>query len=189
MVERHRRLDAAGETEAVAGAVLDADLGPASADRGLPGHEVARASARRAQAVRDRLVGLSYDEIADKHGYNDKSAARMAVVRALDRVEAKQVEEYRSVENARLDLITLAMTPIMVNQKAKPSDRIAAAGALLRTSERRSRLNGLDAPTRVEVSAGAQAMLEDALTELRSALSDGSETVPGEVTESHDEAL
>lgn len=164
---RGLRIDAAGETEAVEEAVHDTDLGPASADQGTPGHDLARATARRAQVVRDRLAGLSYQEIADKHGYRDKSAARDVVIRALTRVEAKQVEEYRTVENARLDLITLAMTPIMVGQTEKPSDRIAAAGALLRTSERRARLNGLDAPTRVEVTAGAQAMLDDALTELR----------------------
>lgn len=161
-------------------AVLGADLGPASADRGVPGHDLARASARRAQAVRDRLAGMSYDEIAERHHYSDRSSARRAVMGALDRVEAKQVADLRDVENARLDLITLAMTPILVDGRQPATARVSAATVLLRTSERRSRLNGLDAPVRVQVSDGAMAMLEDALREVREAFGD---VVPGEVTD------
>jgi hypothetical protein len=165
--ERQRRIDAPGELDAATDAVMGTDLPPAGQDRGTPGHDLARATARRAQAVRDRLGGLSYVEIAERHGYADKSAARNVVMRALDRVEARAVDELRDVENARLDLIQLSLTPILVSTGGRPADRIAAASALLRTSERRARLNGLDAPARLEVSAGAQAQLQDALAELR----------------------
>lgn len=183
--ERHRRLDGEGETEAMTEAVLSAPLPPPAVDQGS-GNEPSRQTARRAQAVRDRLAGMTYSEIAERHHYSDGSAARKAVVRALDAVEARLVDEYRTIENARLDLITLALTPILVDVRKKDADRIAAAGRLLAVSERRARLNGLDAPVKVQVSEGAMATLEDALREFREAYGETAGVVLGEVTDSRE---
>lgn len=154
---------------------LDAHLGPASDDQGVPGHDLARASARRAQAVALRLAGMTYEEIAVQAGYSDKSAARHAVLRALDRVEAESVQEYRELENARLDRAQAAIWTQVV------AGDIKAVLAFLRLSARRARMNGLDAPQAVTVSTPDRVQLEAMIADFRT----GVETVLGEVTDSH----
>lgn len=165
----------AGESSPVEDAVLGFDLGPASADQGDPGHDVARAAARRAQTVNLRLMGLTYEQIAQQQHYSDRSAARAVVVRALDRVEARLVGEYRDLENARYDAMQAAVFPLLYS--GTPEQKIATLNSLIRLADRRAKLNGLDAPTKLEVGAGAQAQLEDALAQLR-------DVVLGEVLDS-----
>lgn len=160
--------------QSVEDAVLGADLPPASTLHGKA-NDLALAATRRIQVVSDALAGLTYEQIAERHGFSDKSAAHKAVMRSLQKVEARLVDEYRTLEAARLDQITLAMAPLMLDARQPGATRIAAAGKLLATSERRARLLGLDAPQRVDISAGTQAQLEDALIELR-------QVVLGEVT-------
>jgi hypothetical protein len=142
--------------------------GPASQDRGAPGHDLAEASARRAQAVTMRLSGLTYEQIAERLGYADKSAVRHTVLRALDRREAARVDELRDVENARLDRANAALWPAVLKGDPKSVD------TFIRLSARRARLNGLDAPQQIAVTSGLQADFADTLAGLQ-------EVVLGEV--------
>lgn len=147
---RERQINAKGEVEAVTAVVMDTDLGPASNDQGNAGHDQARVASRRLQAIRDKLAGFSYDEIAERYGYNDRSAARQVIIRALQAAELEAVAELRELENGRADLILMSLTPIMTDTKQPNRDRIQAASVLLRTHEHRARLNGTNAPVKLE---------------------------------------
>lgn len=201
MTERpDRRIDAAGEVEAVDAVVQSTDLGPPSADRGTPGHDLARASARRSQAISLRLGGATYEQIAQVLGYHDKAHARDVVVRALKTNEARLVEDLRDVENARLDRMQTTLWPIVTEPDHRDcprcdgdgvedgtqcprclgvgvipgrydvETRLRAVDRVLRVSKARRDLNGMDAPKKIEVSGDAAALLEDALAELRDAV-------------------
>jgi len=140
-------------------------LPPAREDRGIPGTDIARASARRTQAVRLRMAGLTYEQIANQVGYSDKSAARHAIMRALTRLEAESVAELRALENARLDADEMVLRALISNTGLKPDVRIKAVNSRLHLAARRSRLNGLDAPMQVAISGGAEARLNDVLND------------------------
>jgi hypothetical protein len=153
-------LVAADEATDAAVLSLVRQLPPASDDRGPPGHDAARAGARRIDAVQLRLAGLTYEQIAAQAGYHDKSAARHAVLRALDRVEHAAVDDLRVLENARLDRAQAAIWPAVLRGE------LAAVNSFLRLSERRARLNGLDAPVRVSVADDTKAQIDALLVEL-----------------------
>lgn len=150
MAERERRLDAEGEVEAVIGAVVETDMGPASEDRGVPGHDQARILARRIQIIRARIAGLTYHEIAQRYGYADGSAARQAILRALAAAEHETVEEYKQLEAARLDDNLTFLVPLVHDTKASNKDRLAAVGHVHRNIELRTRLLGINAPIQID---------------------------------------
>lgn len=152
-------------------------LPPASDRQGKPGHDGAIERANAVRLLTLRSNGLTYAQIATELGYADASGARHALIRALDRHEAENAAELRAIENMRLDADERALRAIIADTNAKVGDRIRAVDARTRLSARRARLNGLDAPLQVEVSAAALAELEDALAEL-------GDVVAGEVTAS-----
>lgn len=170
-------------------AALDAidHLPPASADVGTPGHDLVRAAARRAQAVRLRRDGATYEQIAELAGYSDKSTARKAVLRAFRQVEVESVTELRELENRRLDADETVLRTIIANGALKPETRLKAIDSRTRLSARRSRMNGLDAPVQVALSAGVAADLADALAEAQSVLL--GDTVAGVVLSSETEPM
>lgn len=152
---------------------LDDTRRPASENHGNPGHDTAEEVARGARLLRLRAARMTYDQIAQEEGYADKAAARNALMRALARHEAENARELRDLENMALDDDERVLRSIILNTSLSPSTRIKAIDSRVRLSARRSRLNGLDAPVAVQISAGVQAGLDDALSEL--------ETVVGEV--------
>lgn len=123
---------------------------------------------RDAQACRLRSEGRNYDEIARDLGFSDRSLARRAVERALMAVIAEPAAQLRTLELARLDLLlgkawgVLQAEHIVVSQgrvMAHPDTGepmrdhtpvLHAIDRVLRISERRCKLLGLDAPVRVE---------------------------------------
>lgn len=112
--------------------------------------DVATAQTRRTQAVSLCLAGMSWEKIAEIAGYTSGAAARRAVERALDYVEAPKVEALRNIENARLDRQLAAIWTNVVAGDLK-AGRLA-----LQISERRSKLNGLDKPAEPAASPGAR---------------------------------
>lgn len=154
---------------------------PASERRGVPGHDSAADRTSGANLMRLRMMGMTYEQMAQEAGYADGSGARQALLRALDRHEAENATQLRHVENLRMDADERVLRTIIGDSAAKPTDRIRAIDSRTRLSARRARLNGLDAPVQVQLSAGIAADLEDALRELEEAV------VPGEVTDVHDD--
>lgn len=110
-----------------------------------------------------RARSLSYKDIAVKLGYANESGAHKAVQRALAAAPAEAVAELRAIEAQRLDMLArrlwavidtkyplTAPDRVFVNKDgdsvADPRPIIAAVDRLLRISEQRRRLLGLDAP-------------------------------------------
>lgn len=96
------------------------------------------------QALELRKAGASYQAIADALGFKAKSRAHALVMEGLEDLEAtvrESAADLRRMEMERLDAITLSLW------KGRGNPRVA--DTLLRISERRARLTGLDAPTLV----------------------------------------
>lgn len=116
-----------------------------------------------------RRRGLHYAQIAAEMGYRSPSSAHDAVQRALADTAREAAEEVRQVEAQRLDDLTATLTRIMLTRHLVVSQGtvavhpqtgepltdddpvIRAVLGLVRVSERRAKLLGLDAPTRHEV--------------------------------------
>ncbi|GAA1281338.1 hypothetical protein [Saccharothrix xinjiangensis] len=108
---------------------------------------------RRARAVQLRIAGASLDEIAAALNYGGSSteSRRAAVSKDLKRAweaareaQAASAVELRELELARLDRIQRGVWPMAVAGDTK------AVRAVLGVMDRRARLLGLDAPTRLE---------------------------------------
>ena len=99
--------------------------------------QVARAG-RAAAAIKLRTAGMSYDQIGENLGLTRQTAWRMAT-KALRQLPAENVETLRRVEGDRLEALWAAFYPKAISGDAD------AAGVLLRISNSRRRLFGLDA--------------------------------------------
>lgn len=100
-----------------------------------------------------RLVGLSYDKIAEKVGFASKSGAYHAVMAALTKTLREPAEELRTLELERLDDMTL---PLMA--QAKKGNQ-GAVDRLLRIMERRAKLLGLDAPVKIAATVSGPVVI------------------------------
>lgn len=98
--------------------------------------QMAARTDREARAVQLALAGWSYDDIARKLGYANRSGPFKAVRRALARDVVDGVREYRKLELARLDARQASYRERAVDGDAK------AATVVLRTIEQRTRLLG-----------------------------------------------
>lgn len=143
-------------------------LPPASTRQGDPDQALDRANAIRLLTLRTQ--GLTYDQIAAEAGYSDHGAARNALMRALNRHEAENVSQLRTLENLRMDADERQLRAIISDTTQKPAMRIRAIDARTRLSARRARLNGLDAPQQLVVTSGAVAQATDALSALQELL-------------------
>jgi hypothetical protein len=101
------------------------------------------------RVVELRLVGLTFDRIAEQIGYTDGSAAYKAYQRAIARTVTQPAEELRDVELARLDSLW------RVNYRNAMTGDAKATLVCLRISERRARLLGMDAPIKTEMELTA----------------------------------
>lgn len=124
---------------------------------------------REAECARLRAKGWTYQRIAEAVGYADKGTAYHAVQRALKATVQEAGDELRQLERERLDRLSEAAWKILerhhvlvsngrvVSLEGTPlPDDAPALGAidrLLRISESRRKLEGLDAPSRVSVEA------------------------------------
>jgi len=109
---------------------------------------------RDAEAARLRASGLSYDDIADKLKFRDRSGARKAAQRALAGMVHSTVDEARQLSMSRLDGLRRMLVNLVTEGAMVPRDIIAAARALLAVEEREARLLGLDAAAAPVVTSG-----------------------------------
>jgi hypothetical protein len=127
---------------------------------------------RRQEALSLRLAGLPYDQIGDRLGIEADSVADL-VDRSLER-NVPEAEAMRRIENARLDRAQAAVWSSVLEGDMKAVD------TFLKISQRRSRLNGLDAATKIDLGITVRQEMEQALKELEN-------VVLGEVISVHDE--
>lgn len=162
---------------------IEASLSPASEMQGSPGHDDAMEAARAAALLRDRALGLTYDEIAERHQYSHRSNARQALLRALDARVADNAAHLRAIENERYEMDQRVIRAIIADPQSPPATRLRAIDTRTRSAARHARLNGLDAPLQVALSAGVEADLMDALAEAEAIFHE----VTGEVVSRSDE--
>jgi hypothetical protein len=98
-------------------------------------------------AIKMRNAGMSYEAIAQSLNIAKATAWRIAT-KALKELPAEDVETLRQVEGRRLEAIWAAFYP-----KAMDGD-VDAAGVLIRVSNGRRRLFGLDAAGPVDGAHG-----------------------------------
>jgi hypothetical protein len=113
-------------------------------------------------AAADRLMGMTWQQIADRNGYASKGAVCSAVLGYLRRTSAETLGALRDQESARLDRAAAAVWPAVLQGSARAQDTWLRNRAAYRA------LHGLNAPLQVTLSSGAQAMLADALADAES---------------------
>ncbi len=101
------------------------------------------------EALRLRSKGFTYQKIADFMGIS-KTAAYNRVQRALAAIPAELVDEYRKLENERLDLL---LEKVLEKALAEDDNKgfLFAVDRALAIFERKGKLNGTDMPTKHEV--------------------------------------
>jgi len=117
--------------------------------------------ARRGEALSLLMAGFSFEQIGDRLNITEDAAFGL-VGRTLGRVVNETADELRALENARLDRAQTAIWSQVLAGDLKAIDMF------LRISQRRSRMNGLDEPTRVNLSINVRQEMEQALLALES---------------------
>lgn len=102
---------------------------------------------RQVRALELRKAGWDYATIAEQLGYSSGSGAHKAVCAGLRAALREPAQELIELEVERLD----AMLRTSLWQRAMNGDS-HAVDRVLRIMERRSKLLGLDAPTKQELS-------------------------------------
>lgn len=102
-----------------------------------------QAAENQRQALTLRTEGRSFEYIAAKLGYKGPSGAYQAVMRGLKRTLQEPADELRQLETERLDVMQAALWPSV--QSGDPQ----AVDKALKVMERRAKLLGLDAPTKI----------------------------------------
>lgn len=115
---------------------------------------------RDAEAYQLHLSGLTYQQIADQNGWQTRGAALKAVRRAIADTYRLPHAEAVTVEQDRLDMLTCTFAGLAADPGQDARTIITAGLALLRVSESRRRLLGLDAPARQRVEVITEDMVD-----------------------------
>jgi transposase len=120
---------------------------------------------RREKAVALKLAGKQYREIAKELGVSLETAYNdvMVVLERTRKSANESAQESRQIAIERADRILEKLEPLLDN----PRSAARAAEVILKAEERRAKLLGLDAPTRVQAEVAAVTL--DELDALRSA--------------------
>lgn len=136
--------------------------------------------AQRVEIMALRVAGFSESQIAERMDLNSEVVSRI-IEETLDKAVNPAIAEMRRLENQRLDRAQSAIWSEVVKGNLK------AINTFLRISQQRSKVNGLYAPTKVEMNIGIKREMETALSELESLLNyQASQIVDAEVVEDLD---
>lgn len=136
--------------------------------------------ARRAECFKMRMQGHTFPEIAEALGYNSKQSAwsdYQAALRDARDDYTDDLEELRAFELARLDAIAARAWQYDAAMDIKALD------VLLKVSDRRARLLGLDQPVKHELS---MSLLDAEIARLDAVIADARKN--GEDTTADDDA-
>lgn len=134
---------------------------------------------RRQQALSLRLSGFTYEEIGRHLGITPSGASDL-IKRTLERSTNLQIKEMRELENARLDKAQAAIW-----QDVLKGDK-AAIDTFLRISRQRAQINGLYAPTKLDMTVSLKSEMEQALNSLEALVLQGGDVINGEVVDDDD---
>lgn len=126
-------------------------------DNAKPTTRDVNVASRVQMALRLRAQRYTFEEIARRCGYGSRGAAHHAVMRELDRVVTRDVEQMRTEELYSLDQMEVECQEMFMDKKNK--GRLFAADRILSIKERRAKLGGLDA-RHDEIAGGATIIRE-----------------------------
>ncbi len=153
---------------------------------------------RDREAVRLRSRGRTFQQISDELKYGGYQNARRAVKKVLESIDREAAEEHIAIQIDRLDFMYDAAMQVLEAEHYTVSDGrlvylgdpkdpdipgtpllddgpvLKAIDRLLRIEERRSKLLGLDAPTKTTVTRGG-ADIDAAVAELAAMLDAGNQ--------------
>lgn len=101
------------------------------------------------KALEMRRDGATFDDIATALKYANRSCAYAAVMGALADVTSEPAKEVKALERARLDAIYERAWTIATTAE-KETDQVAGLKVALGVTARRSAMEGIDAPTKVQ---------------------------------------
>ena len=116
---------------------------------------IARAERER-EAIVLRRGGASYDDIATRLGFADRSGAKKAVERGLSRWMRDSDEELRAMELERSEVIIARLWPLI---DSDPPD-LKAIDTLMKVVDYRAKIAGLYAPRRDRIDIAVHARVE-----------------------------
>lgn len=120
-----------------------------------------------ARAMELRRDGNSYRAIAEQLDVS-VATAHASVQRALKTIRKENAETVRALELQRLDDSLMVALDIRDNPLTRDDIRLQAIATIVRLQERRSKLEGLDAPTKIEhrITDSVDAAIEQLAAEL-----------------------
>ncbi|WP_156759646.1 hypothetical protein [Microbacterium karelineae] len=139
----------------------------------LPKTPVKADAARRAsEAWSLRVAGFTWEEIADQVGFSDAPGAHRAVKNFFDDVPQPDREQLRELARERGEALWKQAFADALEQ------RPGAVRAAVAVMQRQAALDGLDAPTRTEVSLETDREIDELVAEVLT-FRDGRELVAG----------
>ncbi len=148
---------------------------------------------RDRDAVQLRSRGRTYQQISDELGYGHSSNARRAVKKALEGIIVDAREDFIKLQLDELDMMTRSVIEVLETKHYVVSEGrivyrgdkellddspvLQAVDRLLKISDRRAKLLGLDAPKRIEVGDGTPD-LDAAVRELEAELTQRADGQP-----------
>lgn len=129
--------------------------------------QASKAQKRRAENIA-RVVeyharGMTFQQIANLNieGIGDKQQAHRLWKAGLEALPKIAAEEYRQVENVKLDNIERKLNGIITGAENDTKDVIRAAQTLINAMKRRADLNGLDLAATDAPGGGVQTVFVD----------------------------
>lgn len=122
-------------------------------------------------AERDRRVielkarGMTFEMIAKSGqvpGVNHAQSAKKCFNRGLQNRVAVAADQYRELENEKLDLAERTVIAILSDATAERRERLKAADSLINIMARRAKLNGIDAQPTDDNAAAIRTVLVSA---------------------------
>ena len=98
------------------------------------------------RALELRRAGWSFQQIADQLGYANRGSVHRVIQRALKRTLVEPADALRQLENERQDQMQAALWKFAMRGEVK------AVLSVTKIMERRAKLNGLDLPTKHEIT-------------------------------------
>lgn len=123
-------------------------------------NDVDKSDTKAQAALAMRIAGAAPTDIARVLGYSSAYRARQAYERALASTadSPEEVDQMRWLTNKRLDRLLAAHMPQAVDP-ANPN-QLAHSARALAIIDRQARLNGVDAPTQIQISATDEQIME-----------------------------
>lgn len=127
-------------------------------NRTHPG-EKERMADRRSKALELRMTGMRYEAIGQELGVSMQTAHKDVKTAMDELAEYQQTQsiQLRNMELIRLDS-ALAKVHEVLGETGDPETKLKAVDRLIRISESRRKLLGLDQPQRIDVTTGGEPM-------------------------------